>query len=45
MNPTFVNLEEFKGTFHKVNNCLYEFICKTSKGYFEYILIIENFTS
>jgi len=45
MNPTYVNLEEFQGTFYKVNNCLYEFICKTRKGYYEYILIIEDFNN
>jgi hypothetical protein len=45
MNPTFVNLENYVGIFHKENNCLYEFICKTKKSYYEYILIVENLIS
>lgn len=42
MNPTFIYLEDFDGTFHHHSNCIYEYICKTKKGYYEYVLLIER---
>jgi len=41
MNTTFIYLSKYVGIFHKENNCLYEFLCETKDGYYEYILLTE----